>query len=179
MPRIPAPVDVRFKRLTVIEEVDPYRQGTTTHRQMRCRCACGTEVIVRLAKLRSGHTQSCGCLQKERTAKAKGGIQHGMRYHPLYKTWSSIKRRCLVPTDRAFKNYGARGITICDEWRDDPVAFINYIIETIGHRPAGMSLDRIDNDRGYEPGNLKWSTNSEQQLNSRRSKMSKKKRRTA
>ena len=98
--------------------------------------------------------------------------KHGMSRNPLYKVWGSIRRRC---TDRGFSRFGdwgGRGISLCAERAHNPLAFIAYVESELGTRPSrSHSLDRIDNDRGYEPGNLKWSTNSEQTRNSRHARL--------
>lgn len=85
------------------------------------------------------------------------------RVHPLYATWNGIKYRCYQKNHKSYPYYGARGITMCDEWRNDFRAFAL----AVGERPRGATLDRIDNDKGYEPGNVKWSTRVEQLANSR------------
>ena len=101
---------------------------------------------------------------------------HGLTGHPLYFTWLGIRARCCNPDSRSYKWYGARGIGMHDEWLHDPAAFIAWIEENLGPRPAGRgsrsyplyTLDRIDNDGGYEPGNLRWATKAVQQGNRRR-----------
>ena len=87
--------------------------------------------------------------------------------HYLYKTWDMIRQRCYNPNYPHYKNYGARGIVMFDGWKDSFVAFSKYVDENLGHRPDGYTLDRIDNDRGYEPGNLRWASHSEQMHNRR------------
>lgn len=89
-----------------------------------------------------------------------------MSLHPMYPTWKGMMHRCYDEKHVGYPNYGARGITVCDEWHD-PVAFIGWIGDNLGLRPDGCSLDRIDNDRGYEPGNMRWSSHSAQTRNQR------------
>jgi hypothetical protein len=86
------------------------------------------------------------------------------RKHPLYATWQNIKRRCYTKTDPDFKYYGARGIRMCSEWR---ISF-DIFVKDVGHRPKGLSLDRINNDGNYEPGNCRWATPLQQLMNQRR-----------
>lgn len=92
------------------------------------------------------------------------GIHTGAAKHPLYKTWADTKQRCYNPNCHRFSDYGGRGITVCDRWKEDFLAFA----EDLGPKPSPQhSIDRIDNDRGYESGNLRWATRSEQQRNKR------------
>lgn len=88
---------------------------------------------------------------------------HGMKNTPEYKTWAEAKRRCHNPDCAAYKDYGARGITMCEEWRTNFQAFFDYI----GPRPTGHEIDRIDNDKGYQPGNGRWATKKENVRNRR------------
>jgi len=90
-----------------------------------------------------------------------------MSAHPLYETWRNMVRRCHAPGFPDFKHYGARGIQVWPAWRDDFQSFADWIESNLGSRPEGMTLDRIDNDRGYDPENLKWATWSEQNRNRR------------
>ena len=135
--------------------------------QWICRCACGTVTVVRRNNLRSGNTASCGCLFRGATA---GRATHGHRVAgkstPEYRAWRSMKTRCLVPTSRSYPGYGGRGIKVCQRWVESFDAFL----ADVGSRPsADLSLDRIDNDGDYEPGNVRWATRSQQQRNKRRS----------
>jgi len=100
----------------------------------------------------------------ERLARA---TKHGLWKHPLYKTWVSMIHRCHDTGDVAYPRYGGRGISVCPAWRDDVAAFIAWMDANLGPRPEGQSLDRIDNDGNYEPGNLRWATSSEQRRNQR------------
>ena len=93
--------------------------------------------------------------------------KHGMRYHPLYQTWSGIVNRCLNPKRPHFHNYGGRGIKVYEAWIASPTPFIEWIEANLGPRPDGHTLDRIDNDGHYEPGNLRWATPQQQALNTR------------
>ena len=93
---------------------------------------------------------------------------HGLSRTPLYRCWASIKQRCYDETHPAYKHYGGRGITLYEEWIDNPVAFISYLERELGEKPSpGHSLDRRDNNEGYKPGNLRWATGIEQNNNRR------------
>lgn len=124
-----------------------------------CLCQCGQETEIRGANLRSGKTMSCGCLKSENLA-AGLGKRHGMYRTKTHKTWSSMIERCTQRGNPAYHRYGARGIIVCDRW----MQFENFLAD-MGHRPEGTSLDRIDNDKGYEPGNCRWATSMQQQNN--------------
>lgn len=103
---------------------------------------------------------------EEREAVGRRNRTHGMSSHPLYRCWYAMIQRCENPRNAGFKYYGDRGITVCLEWHD-PVVFVTWIEANLGPRPAGMSIDRIDNNSGYRPGNVRWATATEQRANSR------------
>lgn len=125
-----------------------------------CDCECGGTAHVLTANLRRGNTRSCGCIK--RISSSKRATKHGLYNTPAYKTWASIKRRCYETGNAAYPHYGARGILMDEHWRNDPAAFIGYV----GQPPtADHSLDRIDNGKGYFPGNVRWATPVEQANN--------------
>ena len=151
-------------RLTVIEQA-PY--DGIGHIRWKCKCACGNEIVVRGNHLRRGNTRSCGCLNKE-TCRETGKSQrvHGMSNTPEYRVWAGIKSRCLNEKNSAFKDYGGRGIAVCDSWVDSFEQFFN----DMGARPSeDHSIDRICVDGDYAPGNCRWATVEEQQNNKRNS----------
>lgn len=135
------------------------------HRVTPCRCSCGTEREVLTATLRSGKSVSCGCWKREDLAARKPATTHGKRHHPLYQLWKRVNRRCYDPNSHNYRWYGARGIGVWEPWRKDAGAFIAYIEGELGPCPEGASLDRIDNNGNYEPGNLRWATATEQARN--------------
>jgi hypothetical protein len=139
---------------------------TSGHRAVPCRCACGAAQDVFVFALRSGGSKSCGCWKREDLAIRKPRTTHGQARTPLYRLWLRINRRCNDSRAHNYRWYGARGIRVCDEWRHDAGAFIRYIEQNLGPRPQGMSLDRIDNDGNYEPGNVRWADQLQQVHNS-------------
>lgn len=125
----------------------------------RCKCECGNETLVTTNNLKRGHTQSCGCLFN------KTMIKHGMCNTRLYRIWHNIKQRCNNPNRSCYKNYGGRGIKVCDEWLEDFLNFYNWSINN-GYSEE-LELDRINNDKGYSPDNCRWVTHSENNRNKR------------
>ena len=150
-------IGLRFGRLVVIAEGDGKARSATV------RCDCGTLKQVNVSNLRRSLTQSCGCLHREAT-KASNST-HGQTDTPEYQAWTDAKARCYNPANKRFYAYGARGIRMCRAWRNDFEAFFAHI----GPRPKGRySLDRIDNSKGYRPGNVRWATILEQARNRRK-----------
>lgn len=145
-----------FGRWTVIQEAAPVkRQGGGIRRHWFCRCACGVTRSVPQACLTHGESRSCGCLSKELAAELclSRNTTHGLSGSPEYGIWVNMKTRCLNPGVDAFRHYGGRGIAMCDEWRHSFQKFFEYV----GPRPSiRHSIERIDNNRGYEPGNVSW-----------------------
>jgi hypothetical protein len=125
------------------------------------RCDCGNETSVALTRVRNGYTQSCGCLVAETSQETNR--KHGRRYTPEYSSWQSMKWRCLDPNNKDFPRWGGAGVTIWPEWVD---SFERFFAD-VGPRPKGTTLDRIDGTRGYEPGNVRWATPTEQARNRR------------
>lgn len=107
---------------------------------------------------------SRSCKASSKTGADNPNWRGGMVSHPLYGSWRAMVERCTYPPHKDYPAYGGRGITVCDRWRDDFWAFV----ADMGDRPEGQSLDRIDNDRGYEPDNCRWATAHEQRMNQRR-----------
>jgi hypothetical protein len=144
-----------------------------------CRCDCGTEKKVRGKDLRNGRTKSCGCLLSDvaratiaqKLKGSKGRLTHGhtlagQRQSRTYRSWKGAKNRCFNLHEPSWWHYGGRGISMCDKWRYSFAAFL----ADMGECPAGRSLDRINNNGNYEPGNCRWATSGEQRSNQRKRK---------
>lgn len=128
-------------------------------RRWSCRCDCGNEVCVDRGNLNRGHTESCGCIG------TRPG-EHGLSRSPEYRVWQGIKSRCFNPNNKAFVNYGGRGIGMYQEWIDSFQKFFGHV----GCKPSAKhTLGRINNDGNYEPGNVRWETWEQQLNNTRRS----------
>lgn len=148
----------RFGLLTVLGYTGRPKRQTT----WLCLCDCGKQVTnVLSSNLRRGCTQSCGCYNFDRITV------HGGSYTSTYQVWKAMKRRCLSPKSASFKDYGGRGITICERWRQ----FKNFLAD-MGERPSPKySIDRIDVNGNYEPDNCRWATRQEQARNTRKNRI--------
>lgn len=160
--RADIPIGTVFGRLTV-----QYRErGRNKFGQYRwsCMCSCGTPVSVTASALQSGGTRSCGCLREEYySTHQRHGHGRAARRSATYRSWDHMIQRCTNPSNDNYRYYGGRGINVCPRWRD-----FSMFLADMGERPFGRSLDRIENDGNYEPGNCRWATAKEQQRNQRR-----------
>lgn len=156
----------KFGKLKVIERVQNNKNGTA---MWKCQCDCGNIVCVTTSSLNSGKTTSCGCYARE--IRKQIHTKHNYYGTRLYKIYIGMKQRCLNQKNSRFKDYGGRGIKICNEWLDKENGVLNFCDWAInnGYREH-LTLDRIKNDGDYEPNNCKWSTYKEQANNRRKKK---------
>ena len=160
MPKFIDLAGMKFNRWTVIEKVGKEAQGIV----WMCRCDCGTEKTVSGGNLRSGLSKSCGCWNLEQVRSAK---KHGMSKSPEFKVWKLMRNRCNNTDSPDYPRWGGRGIRVCPRW---DASFSDFYAD-MGPRPDGTSIERMDNNGNYDPGNCKWATDEEQAHNKRNNRV--------
>jgi hypothetical protein len=166
----PVKIGERFDRLVVLSEAEPEinlsRDIIRRLKRWLCQCDCGNTTTVRDSGLKSGQVKSCSCLQRETARKLF--FVHGEsgtgKETPEYRAWRHMIERCQNSNHKHYRHYGGRGIIVCKEWLESYEQFL----KDVGRKPSSeLTLERINNERGYEPGNVKWATRKEQQNNRR------------
>jgi len=159
MPPFKNLIGQRFGRLTVVE-----CNGINKNHKIiwKCLCDCGNETIVIGAQMANGKTKSCGCLFREKITK------HGLTGTKIYTAWNSMMSRCYHSKNKYYREYGARGISVCNKWHDAK-AFHDWAVSN-GYKD-GLTIDRIHNDGNYEPSNCRWATIKEQSNNRRTNRL--------
>lgn len=155
----------KFGRLTAIQ---PSCKETKSHdKYWEFRCDCGKMMTAFRGSVVNGKTKSCGCLQAEKSCKqGKKNVKHGMQPLRLYHIWNNMKQRCKSPKHHAYKDYGMRGISVCEEWKNDFGAFREWALSN-GYTES-LTIDRIDVNGDYEPANCRWVDMNGQMQNQRK-----------
>ena len=154
-----APLQKRFGRLLFVDLAGFDGEPGNRRSLWKMQCDCGQQVVRRSNSIRSGNTQSCGCLGNE--MRANSTRTHGKTGSPTYISWAAMIARCTNPQATKYETYGAKGISVFAPWRH---SFEQFLAD-VGERPKGTTIDRIDNSKGYEPGNVRWATPRQQSKN--------------
>lgn len=154
----------QYGLLTITAEVERIIRNGKRFRVMVCCCACGNQWVGKLQALRSGNTKSCGCSPGRGKCFITHGATVGYSNPPEYSVWKSMKDRCKNPNNKRYRHYGGRGITVCEAWDRDFAVFLS----DVGPRPSPQhSIERINNNKGYDPSNVRWDLPRQQTRNRR------------
>jgi hypothetical protein len=162
---MPQRIDITGNRYGMLV-VEKFAYSKNRKSYWKVKCDCGNEKIVYGGSLKNGDTQSCGCLGKRH--RIESIIRHGKTGTAIYRTWVNMKARCNIKSSSRYSCYGARGITVCEEWNNSFEAFYNYVSQLPHFNEEGYTLDRINVNSNYEPDNIRWATKKDQMNNYRR-----------
>lgn len=163
----------KYNRVTILYVLSRREKGKQSRRKAYCKCDCGNEWLTCLHSIKVGKVMSCGCYHAEIASKllqinCPTIAKHNATKTPEYKCWQHIKERCYTITCKYYKNYGGRGVNVCDRWLDKENGFINFLAD-MGKKPfKHYSLDRINNNGNYEPLNCRWTSSKVQNNNTRK-----------
>lgn len=164
-------INTKYNFLTLIKEIEPHiTSGGNVHRKCLFKCDCGNFFETQFSQVKNGNTKSCGCYSREIASKRmkEKNHRHGKSKISEYNIYLSMKKRCLNENHNSYKDYGGRGISICESWKN---SFENFI-KDMGERPSKKhSIERINNELGYSKDNCKWATRTEQARNVRNNRI--------
>lgn len=163
-PLAPRPVNLSGRKFGLLTAIEPLSQRSNRRILWKCLCACGREHTTTAGSLTTGKVRSCGCFKG--ISNVTHGATIGGDWRPGYSVWAGMLGRCLNPRNEAYDRYGGRGITVCERWH----SFEKFYAD-MGPKPPGLTIDRINNNGNYEPGNCRWATYRQQARNTRANKL--------